>query len=208
MTVLATVLVVLLVLAAVTAVAALMAMRRLHRPLELVPGVRGPVPLAWRWSLSRPALLQRRLVVSLAGVRLAARGGSLQREVRTPWADLVTETERLAVAVEARLVAAASQPRVLRQKVVAQLEPEVTQVEEVAQRLVTSIGTWASGEPEMSAARLLERLKAVDAALADVAQAEATALGPAPASAVLPRPRPRARDTARPGAPGSGSAGD
>jgi hypothetical protein len=146
--------------------------------------------------------------VALAGVRLAAGGGSPQGEVRAPWAELVAETERLAVAVEARLVAAANQPRALRQKVVAQLEPEVTQVEEVAQRLVTSIGTWASGEPEMSAARLLERLKAVDAALADVAQAEATALGPAPASSVLPLPRSRARDTARPGAPGSGPAGD
>src|SRR2546422_935409 len=100
------------------------------------------------------------------------------------------------------------QPRALRQRLVAQLEPEVTQVEEGAQRLVTSIGNWASGEPEMSAARLLERLKAVDAALADVAQAEATALGPAPASSVLPLPRPRARDTARPGTPGSGSGGD
>ena len=208
MTALAAVLVVLLVLVALTALAALIVMRRLHRPLELVPGVRGPVPLAWRWSLTRPALLQRRLVVALAGVRLAA-GASPEGSARVPWAELVAETQRLAVAVEARLVAASRQPRALRQKLVAQLEPEVAQVEEVAERLVASIGTWAAGEPELSATRLLERLKAVDEALADVARAEAAgALGPVPAASILPpttATRAGTRHGARRGASGPGA---
>ena len=189
MTVLAIVLIVLVVLAALTAGTALLLARHLHRPLELIPGRRGPVPLAWRWSLSRPALTQRRLVVALVSVRLAASGGLPDTEVRQPWADLVGEAERLAEAVEARLVVAAAQPRSLRQRLLAELEPQVVQVEEVAARLVRSIGTWAAGTPDLSAGQLMERLNAVEQALAEVARAEATAeLGPVPASGVSEMP--------------------
>jgi hypothetical protein len=182
-TVLATVLVVLVVLAALTSVAALIVLRRLHRPLELVPGKHGPVPLGWRWSLSRAAILQRRLVLALAGARLAASNGLPDGTVGAPWADLVGDAERLAVAVEARLVVAARQPRALRQRLLAELEPEIVQVEQVTARLASTIGTWAAGTPDVSAAQLIERLDAVDAALADVARADTTAeLGPVPAS--------------------------
>ncbi|HMC52268.1 MAG TPA: hypothetical protein VKI64_05860 [Acidimicrobiales bacterium] len=186
-TVLVTVLVVLVVLLAAASVTAALVARRLHRPLELVPGTRGPVPLGWRWSLSQPAVLHKRLLLAMAGVRLAAGGGLRERSDPAPWADLVAETERLAVGVEARLVVAAGQPRALRRRLMAQLEPEVAQVEQVAGRLVGTIDAWAEGSPDMSAAQLLERLDAVNAALADVARANTTAeLGPVPASSVLP----------------------
>ena len=208
-------------LAAIAAVSAVVAVRHLRRPVELFPGAQTGAPLRWRWSLSRSALLHKRLIVALASVRLAAAtsgplgpvrsglaggGGRSGRSARSgqpeqsagsvPWQDLVSEAEALAVDVDRRLVMADAQPRAVRTRAVASLEPEVAQVEQACGRLADTVRTWAAAAPGRTAADLLDRIGAIDAALGEVRAIEedaVPALPPPAASEITINPPARSR---------------
>ncbi len=167
------VVVAMVVAVALAGAAAALAVRRLRRPVELYPGARTGAPLRWRWSLSRSALLHRRLVVALASVRLTAAstgagGSSGGRRRPGAWQDLIGEAETLAADVDRRLVLADAQPRTVRQRAVAGLEPDVAQVEQACGRLADTVRAWAATAPGQAGADLLDRIGAVDAALREV----------------------------------------
>lgn len=192
------------------------ASRRLRRPILLHPGDR--IPLRWRWSPEPAAVLHRRLLSAVGRVRLSQPGGwpapealagadggllagwrrgrLLRRQERDrdawpAWVAPVRDLEGLAAAVDARLVAAGSQPRGVRHLVMADLATEVATVEGVARRLVRTLREWevsveaggldAGPGPGLGpvaaavgrdGARIARELDALDAALAELRRRE------------------------------------
>jgi hypothetical protein len=201
------------------AIAGVVVARRLRRPLLLAPGVRGVnVPLRWRWSLSPAAVMHRRLVVATSSVLSvgpveSTRWGGVRQHA--PWQDLVQELLDLAVSVDRRLVAAERQPRALRRRLYAEIEPQVVKVEQVAERMRTTVSAKGLGGGDRPAEDVVARLDAIDAALGEIegldpekalergagpsGQAERTT---APATEAEPAPGPPA---APPPATGAGS---
>jgi hypothetical protein len=172
--VLAAVAVVLVVLALVGALGTALLVRRLRRPLLLVKSV--TVPLRWRWSLARQAVLHRRLLVAVGQVRMALPAGR-----DGPWQDLVADVERLAAGVDRELVEVDRRARPLRQRSLPLLEVRVREVEQVAGRLVSTVGTWDGTASGPSAGEIMERLQAIEAALGELQSApDASALPPVP----------------------------
>lgn len=176
--------VVLVVLALVGVVGTALLVRRLRRPLLLVKAV--TVPLRWRWSLARQAVLHRRLLVAVGQVRVALPAGR-----DGPWQDLVADVERLAAGVDRELVEVDRRPRPLRQRSLPLLEVRVREVEQVAGRLVSTVGTWDGVASGPSAGEIMERLQAIEAALGELRNApDASALPPAPPTPGRPEDRP------------------
>ena len=187
---LAVVAVVLVVVALVAVSGTALLVRRLRRPLLLAKSV--TVPLRWRWSLARQAVLHRRLLVAVGQVRMALPAGR-----DGPWQDLAADVERLATGVDRELVDVDRRARPLRQRALPPLEARVREVEQVAGRLVSTVGTWEASGSGRSAGEIMERLQAIDAALAELqGPPGAAAIPPAP-GALPPRP-----PDARPGAGG------
>lgn len=183
---LAAVAVVLVVLALVGAVGTALLVRRLRRPLLLVKSV--SVPLRWRWSLARQAVLHRRLLVAVGQVRMALPSGR-----DGPWQDLAADVERLAAGVDRELVELDRRARPLRQRGLPPLEARVRDVEQVAGRLVSSLGTWETSGTGRSAGEIMERLQAIEGALTEL-QSPPSPPGPAasppgPTSPVPPADR-------------------
>jgi hypothetical protein len=158
------------------AIAGVVVARRLRRPLLLAPGVRGVnVPLRWRWSLSPAAVMHRRLVVATSSVLSvgpveSTRWGGVRQHA--PWQDLVQELLDLAVSVDRRLVAAERQPRALRRRLYAEIEPQVVKVEQVAERMRTTVSAKGLGGGDRSAEDVVARLDAIDAALGEIESLE------------------------------------
>jgi hypothetical protein len=145
--------------------------RRLKRPILLAPGVGVSVPLRWRWSLSPAAVMHRRLVVATSSVLSAGpiettRFGGVRQ--RPPWQELVQDLLDLAVSVDRRLVAAERQPRPVRRRLFAEIEPQVVKVEQVAERMRTTVQAQGLGQEERSAEDVVDRLDAIDAALGEI----------------------------------------
>lgn len=135
--------------------------RRLRRPLLLFRGV--TVPLRWRWSLARQAVLHRRLMVAVGQVRVALPAGGGE-----PWQGLALDLESLATGVDRELVEADRRPRPLRQRALPELERRVREVEQVAGRLVAGASSFEAGTTGRSAAEIMQRLQAVEGALAEL----------------------------------------
>jgi hypothetical protein len=153
-------------------VAGVVLARRLKRPLLLAPGAREvSVPLRWRWSLSPAAVLHRRLVLATNSVLSTGpiegtRWGGVRQQA--PWQELLQDLLDLAVSVDRRLVAAERQPRGLRRRLYAEIEPQVTKVEQVAERMRTTVSAKSLGGGDRSAEDVVARLDAIDAALGDI----------------------------------------
>ena len=159
--VLATLVVVLVVLALIALAGTTLLVRRLRRPLLLVKGQN--VPLRWRWSLARQAVLHRRLLVAVGQVRMTLPPGR-----DGPWQDLAADVERLAAGVDRELVEVDRRPRLLRQRALPPLEGRVKDVEQVAGRLAASLGSWEAPGAGRSAQEIMDRLRAIEGALAEL----------------------------------------
>ena len=146
--------------------------RRLKRPLLLAPGARGVnVPLRWRWSLSPAAVMHRRLVLATSSVVSigpieSTRWGGVRQE--PPWQELLQDLLDLAVSVDRRLVAAERQPRPLRRRLYAEIEPQVKKVEQVAERMRSTVSAKGLGGADRSAEDVVARLDAIDSALGEI----------------------------------------
>ncbi len=155
-----------------SALAGVVLARRLKRPLLLAPGARGvSVPLRWRWSLSPAAVLHRRLVLATNSVLStgpieSTRWGGVRQ--RAPWQELLQDLLDLAVSVDRRLVAAERQPRGLRRRLYADIEPQVAKVEQVAERMRSTVSASGLGGGDRSADDVVARLDAIDAALGEI----------------------------------------
>jgi hypothetical protein len=156
----------------VSAVAGVVLARRLKRPLLLAPGARGvSVPLRWRWSLSPAAVLHRRLVLATNSVLStgpieSTRWGGVRQQA--PWQELLQDLLDLAVSVDRRLVATERQPRGLRRRLYAEIEPQVAKVEQVAERMRTTVSASELSGGDRSADDVVARLDAIDAALGEI----------------------------------------
>jgi hypothetical protein len=156
----------------VGAVTGVVLARRLKRPLLLAPGARGVnVPLRWRWSLSPAAVMHRRLVVATSSVLAvgpieSTRWGGVRQEA--PWSELLQDLLDLALSVDRRLVAAERQPRPLRRRLYAEIEPQVSKVEQVAERMRATVSLKGLGGGDRSAEDVSARLDAIDAALGEI----------------------------------------
>ncbi|HEY3700839.1 MAG TPA: hypothetical protein VGL32_01150 [Acidimicrobiales bacterium] len=156
----------------VSAVAGVVLARRLKRPLLLAPGARGvSVPLRWRWSLSPAAVLHRRLVLATNSVLStgpieSTRWGGVRQQA--PWQELLQDLLDLAVSVDRRLVSAERQPRGLRRRLYAEIEPQVAKVEQVAERMRATVSARELSGGDRSADDVVARLDAIDAALGEI----------------------------------------
>ena len=158
------------------AVATAWLVRRLRAPLVLARGV--SFPLRWRWSLARQAVLHRRLVAALAGVRLSLPAGS----AGGPWADLAGDLETLAVEVDRGLVAVDRQPRPVRVRALADLEGRVREVEQVAGRLQASLADRTEAIGSRTGPEIVARLELIERAMAELGEGAGPPLAAPPAA--------------------------
>src|SRR5207302_9621150 len=118
-----------------------------------------------------------------------------------PWQELLQDLLDLAVSVDRRLVAAERQPRGLRRRLYAEIEPQVAKVEQVAERMRTTVSANALTGGDRPADDVVARRDATDAALGEI-----QGLDPDKALERGAGPEGRPENPAGPGtAPASGS---
>ncbi|NND74303.1 MAG: hypothetical protein HKN44_04795 [Ilumatobacter sp.] len=135
---------------------------------EVVPGVPSGAPASWAGAHSPEARLHRRLRAAVLGIHDNAR----LREVGL--ADHASQIEREALAIDARLVAAASSPARHRVAAVAAVEPSVVAVEDAVAALLA--GTTVGDSRELLAQSVADadiRLQALAEARAEVERIDA-----------------------------------
>jgi hypothetical protein len=142
---------------------------------QVVPGVDSPAPASWAGAHSPEAVLHRRLRDAVAALRanpqFTALGLAPQRE----------RIEAEALALDARLVAAAALPPPHGAAAVARCEPLVAQLEATVAELVTRVDTGASRELlEGAVAEADLRLRALEEARAEVERIDRAPPPPSP----------------------------
>ena len=128
---------------------------------ELVPGTPSAAPASWAGAHSPEALLHRRLVAALSGLRTveAATGGSLD----AGGIDLRVQLELRADDLDRRLVAAAALPPTARQPALAVLASSVGTVEDVAGALGQRLAVGGATPDAPALETLGQQLRALDA---------------------------------------------
>ncbi len=147
---------------------------RMARANRVSPAVRSAAPLRWLWSMSRAARLHRRLrtavaLIHLSPSRRAERG---ERGVSLSVDELRRDLEYQAVQLDQHLVVASRHPRSHRRGLLANLEGQVVEVEQLSVRLSSMSrpeGTPASGwqatpTPPEAFERISAQLDLLDAA--------------------------------------------
>src|SRR5438105_10660452 len=115
--------------------------------------------------MHRRLVLATSSVVSIGPIESTRWGGVRQEP---PWQELLQDLLDLAVSVDRRLVAAERQPRGLRRRLYAEIEPQVAKVEQVAERMRTTVSANALTGGDRSADDVVARLDAIDAALGEI----------------------------------------
>lgn len=139
---------------------------------EVVPGKKSPAPASWAGAHSREAKLHRRLGDAVKGAR------ENPRFVELGLAAQMNSIEAEALAIDERLVAAASLPAAHRDGAIDQLESHVDELESTIAAMVTGITVADSKElleQAVSAADI--RLEALAKARAEVEQVDRAASG-------------------------------
>lgn len=139
---------------------------------EVVPGRRSPAPASWAGAHSREAKLHRRLGDAVKGAR------ANPRFVELGLAPQMTAIDAQALAIDERLVAAASLPRAHRDAAIDPLEQHVVELEATIAELVTSVSI-ADSKAQLEAAVSVAdiRLQALAEARAEVEQIDRRASG-------------------------------
>ena len=128
---------------------------------ELVPGTPSAAPASWAGAHSPQALLHRRLVAALRGLRTAeaASGGSLD----AGGIDLRVQLELRADDLDRRLVAASVLPPTTREQALAVLSTAVRTVEDVAGALGQRLAVGGASPDAPALETLGQQLRALDA---------------------------------------------
>jgi hypothetical protein len=100
---------------------------------EVVPGQKSPAPASWAGAHSREAKLHRRLGDAVRGAR------ANPRFVELGLASQMNTIEAEALAIDERLVAAASLPRSHKEPAIDDLEAHVDELESTIAEMVTSV---------------------------------------------------------------------
>lgn len=180
---------VLLVLAVVVPVLVIaLGHRSLARGNRVAPKVPSQAPLLWRWSFGIAARHHRRLqrVAALARSAAAAAGVG-----GVGVADLASDIERQACALDDQLALTRHLPTGQRVRRLFELERAISDLEQLALRITILAGQVGSPVPE-SVIPLAERISHLESAVAEVKRIEAEALGEARAIGLtaLPLPEP------------------
>lgn len=177
-------LVVVVAVVAGVAVAAATARRRARATLRVVPGHDSAAPASWARSHSPEARLHRRLRAAVAAVRaLPDVAGA---------APALAELDRVALDLDRRLVAVATVPASARPPALARIAAEVEAIEAAVGELAER-RTLHGSTTDHALQALVEHLRRLDEARAEVEAAEASALPFGDASGQQP-----AGDDARP----------
>lgn len=147
---------------AICVLAAVWVRHRLRRRLRIAPRVRSQAPTMWIVSPTAAARLHRRLCNVAASARLAS---TLDPGVAPLADDLVAEV----VAMEPRVIAVAGARRHGR-SVLRDLSTRVSELEAVARRLTSLSSEPTSPTEPVGAARLLERITALEEARQELAE--------------------------------------
>jgi len=171
--------------------------RSMKRANRVTPQVPTQVPNLWRWSIGVGARLHRRLqrIAALArSARAAAGAGGVGI------GDLAADVERQACAIDDQIALGRHLPTSQRIRRYFELERSVAELEQLAMRITILAGQVASGVDER-AVPLIDRVRHLEEAVAEVHAIEAEALGEARAigeGAWLPPARPVTHPTAQP----------
>jgi hypothetical protein len=145
---------------------AALAWRRLERGNRVSPSMHSNVPLRWRGSYRAAPRMHRHLQRTVAGVRTC-----LQQDADLGLADLVTELERAACAIDDQLAIAGRMPQPTRHRLLRELRAETVELDRMAERVVRLRRAWSGAVPSArSLAPVAERIDALEAALRDVAR--------------------------------------
>lgn len=165
----------------VLAMLATLVLSRLRRRLRVSPGVRSTAPLRWLASVSAPARLHRRLQGVVRSVRTATRSKRRRpRHAEPSVAErLAADTEREAVSIDRRLVAAAELGPAERRRALAPLADDVARLEAVAHRVIGLVGrdVPSSGLVASTLDDLDDRVTRMERAHDEVEIIDATARG-------------------------------
>jgi len=167
----------LVVVIVVPVVAVARRVRRVRRANRIVPTRATDAPLWWLWAPTPAASLHRRLRSATAAARFALAGCG--PEPIQPLASAQRELESVAMMLDDGVVAAARLPRAARWRALRDLSIEIGIVEDTAEHVVATASRFASdtsGSPAQRMALVHEQLSAVDAAVEEVRQIEATRL--------------------------------
>ncbi len=133
--------------------------RNATKKQEIVPGVKSAAPLGWVGAHTPEAKLHRRLRDAVAGLRAVADANVAAN---------VNVLEQEALKVEGQLVAAAGLADRIKPPALEQLEVAVTQIENVAGRLIHRSAELSSGDVQAQLAELSTRLELLDQARAEL----------------------------------------
>ena len=145
----------------------------LRRRNRVCPGVATDAPLLWLISPRRAASGHRRLRRSVLAARAALGAYEGRGGAGTDIGSVVTELGRHAARIDAELVVVARCPAGQRRRVERALLQEVRDVEQLAVRLVASLVETSPAPIADMGHRLSDRLDALEAAHAELAEIEA-----------------------------------
>lgn len=152
--------------------AGLVGYRWIHRGNRVVRDRASSAPLSWRWRLSRPARLHRRLrrTCQLVSGLVPRRGWRRRQSPASAASRVASELVAEAVQLDERVVAAARLPAPWRVPALRELEADVCRLEHSAARLSNLTFSWvASGRPP-AGLDAHDQLDALQLAYEEVAQ--------------------------------------
>jgi hypothetical protein len=147
----------------------------LRRHNRISPGIRTSAPLSWLWRPAGPARAHRRL---RRAVRAAHRAVDQAGAAGIPvngLLDCVEEIERLAVTADEQLVVAGRFSGSVRRTMLRGLRPQIVELESLAARTAATVVCrthLSDAHLGDAVARVHERLDALDAAHAEIAELE------------------------------------
>ncbi|HWW55234.1 MAG TPA: hypothetical protein VNY84_15760 [Acidimicrobiales bacterium] len=149
----------------------------LRRHNRISPRVRTSAPLTWLLHPAGPARAHRRLRRAVRATRGAVDQAGASGLPVDGLLDCVDELERLAITADEQLVVAARFSGSVRRTMLRGLRPQINGLESVAARTAATVVSRTQLTDERLAdavARIHERLDALDAAHAEVAELEKT----------------------------------
>ena len=153
------------------AVATGLLVRWVQRRNRVSPRISTSAPIGWLWSPVRAARLHRRLQRAVTIARSCCGRLERARVQLLALLELVDDLERVAVAVDDRLVEASRAHRTVRARMLDDLERDVRQVEATAHHMLRTLDRWTIVTPEAPAAalgRIAERFGALDDAMREL----------------------------------------
>ncbi len=152
--------------------------RKLKQPILIVPGAKASPPLAWRWSITPPALAHKRILRSIRSLQARVRQYAIDSGFATARGSvgdlpavltaLIGEIEADAVRIDMKLIAIEREDRHLKRKFVDELDPDITRLEASAQEAESILLGFDAIGPPSAEIDLATRLKVLKEAVGEL----------------------------------------